>query len=192
MRTYFLKYTRVKISVCVRGCPSVNSSKPFSSLSSSSSSMSLLARSVLRTAAQQPVAAAPAQARNMATLREIELRLKSVRNIEKITKVCPTSSKIMGYTANACSVDENDCFYQTCKGSEGNASWQAIRYCQRGYVPNILTRSRLFQLCPRGFCQHSLRQTHTNKAFRRRIIRQRSLRWYPLLRHKGDPKSHLQ
>ena len=30
---------------------------------------------------------APAGARNMATLREIELRLKSVRNIEKITKV---------------------------------------------------------------------------------------------------------
>lgn len=50
--------------------------------------MSLLARSVLRTAAVQPAVAAPAQARNMATLREIELRLKSVRNIEKITKVC--------------------------------------------------------------------------------------------------------
>lgn len=33
--------------------------------------------------------AAPAAARNMATLREIELRLKSVRNIEKITKVRP-------------------------------------------------------------------------------------------------------
>ncbi|KAF7762101.1 hypothetical protein Agabi119p4_8694 [Agaricus bisporus var. burnettii] len=48
--------------------------------------MSLLARSVLRTAAVQPAVAAPAQARNMATLREIELRLKSVRNIEKITK----------------------------------------------------------------------------------------------------------
>jgi methyl coenzyme M reductase subunit C len=55
--------------------------------SSLNSPMSLLARSVLRTAAQQPAVAAPAQARNMATLREIELRLKSVRNIEKITKV---------------------------------------------------------------------------------------------------------
>jgi F-type H+-transporting ATPase subunit gamma len=36
------------------------------------------------------VAAGPvlhSNARNMATLREIELRLKSVRNIEKITKV---------------------------------------------------------------------------------------------------------
>ena len=32
-------------------------------------------------------AAAPPNARNMATLRELELRLKSVRNIEKITKV---------------------------------------------------------------------------------------------------------
>ncbi|KAF5350468.1 hypothetical protein D9756_008625 [Leucocoprinus leucothites] len=48
--------------------------------------MSLLTRSVLRAASTQPAAVAPAQARNMATLREIELRLKSVRNIEKITK----------------------------------------------------------------------------------------------------------
>ena len=36
-------------------------------------------------AQQQPLV--PAGARNMATLRELELRLKSVRNIEKITKV---------------------------------------------------------------------------------------------------------
>jgi len=51
--------------------------------------MSLLARQTLvKTAAQRTVVsgAAPAGARNMATLREIELRLKSVRNIEKITK----------------------------------------------------------------------------------------------------------
>jgi len=34
----------------------------------------------------QSIGAAPQNARNMATLREIELRLKSVRNIEKITK----------------------------------------------------------------------------------------------------------
>ncbi|KAG1793211.1 uncharacterized protein BJ212DRAFT_1416068 [Suillus subaureus] len=34
-----------------------------------------------------PLGAAPKNARNMATLREIELRLKSVKNIEKITKV---------------------------------------------------------------------------------------------------------
>ena len=48
----------------------------------------MLARSTLRLAAQPPaLGAAPAGARNMATLREIELRLKSVRNIEKITKV---------------------------------------------------------------------------------------------------------
>ena len=52
------------------------------------SSTTMLARSTLRLAAQPPVlGAAPAGARNMATLREIELRLKSVRNIEKITKV---------------------------------------------------------------------------------------------------------
>ncbi|TFK73135.1 ATP synthase F1 gamma [Pluteus cervinus] len=50
--------------------------------------MSMLARqSILRAAAQgQHLGAAPTNARNMATLREIELRLKSVRNIEKITK----------------------------------------------------------------------------------------------------------
>lgn len=49
----------------------------------------LARRSLARLAAQQPpLAAAPSGARNMATLREIELRLKSVKNIEKITKVC--------------------------------------------------------------------------------------------------------
>ena len=49
----------------------------------------MLARRILTRALAQPAAlgAAPAGARNMATLREIELRLKSVRNIEKITKV---------------------------------------------------------------------------------------------------------
>ncbi|KAI1792734.1 ATP synthase F1 gamma [Ganoderma leucocontextum] len=48
----------------------------------------MLARRTLGRIASQPTAlgAAPSQARNMATLREIELRLKSVRNIEKITK----------------------------------------------------------------------------------------------------------
>ncbi|KAF9531092.1 ATPase, F1 complex, gamma subunit domain-containing protein [Crepidotus variabilis] len=48
----------------------------------------MLARRSLARAAAQPAAlgAAPSGARNMATLREIELRLKSVRNIEKITK----------------------------------------------------------------------------------------------------------
>ena len=49
----------------------------------------MFARPVARLAAQQAHrhGAAPQNARNMATLREIELRLKSVRNIEKITKV---------------------------------------------------------------------------------------------------------
>ena len=49
----------------------------------------MLARHSLARAVAQPVSfgAAPTNARNMATLREIELRLKSVRNIEKITKV---------------------------------------------------------------------------------------------------------
>jgi F-type H+-transporting ATPase subunit gamma len=48
----------------------------------------LARRSVARAAVNSAViGAAPSCARNMATLREIELRLKSVRNIEKITKV---------------------------------------------------------------------------------------------------------
>ncbi|KAF4579359.1 atp3 gamma subunit of the F1 sector of mitochondrial F1F0 ATP synthase [Pleurotus pulmonarius] len=46
----------------------------------------LLRSSLARIAVQPSLGAAPAGARNMATLREIELRLKSVRNIEKITK----------------------------------------------------------------------------------------------------------
>jgi len=47
----------------------------------------LARRTVVRIASQpSPLGAAPSNARNMATLREIELRLKSVRNIEKITK----------------------------------------------------------------------------------------------------------
>ncbi|EJU01478.1 ATP synthase gamma chain [Dacryopinax primogenitus] len=51
--------------------------------------MSMLARAASRPSLVRVapvVGAAPAAARNMATLREIELRLKSVRNIEKITK----------------------------------------------------------------------------------------------------------
>lgn len=49
---------------------------------------SMFARNSLpRLASQRPtLGAAPHYTRNMATLREIELRLKSVRNIEKITK----------------------------------------------------------------------------------------------------------
>ncbi|KAG7096385.1 hypothetical protein E1B28_003829 [Marasmius oreades] len=49
--------------------------------------MSMLARrSVARVVAQPSLLVIPSSARNMATLRELELRLKSVRNIEKITK----------------------------------------------------------------------------------------------------------
>ncbi|KZO99131.1 ATP synthase F1 gamma [Calocera viscosa TUFC12733] len=50
--------------------------------------MSMLARAARPSLARVVPAAgaAPAAARNMATLREIELRLKSVKNIEKITK----------------------------------------------------------------------------------------------------------
>ncbi|KAF5384426.1 hypothetical protein D9615_003455 [Tricholomella constricta] len=48
---------------------------------------SMFARRTLYRAVAQPspLGAAPSNARNMATLREIELRLKSVRNIQKIT-----------------------------------------------------------------------------------------------------------
>ncbi|KAH9968162.1 ATP synthase F1 gamma [Russula dissimulans] len=47
----------------------------------------LARRSVTRLVAQpSPFAAQPQSTRNMATLRELELRLKSVKNIEKITK----------------------------------------------------------------------------------------------------------
>lgn len=65
----------------------------------------MLARRTLGRIASQPqvLGAAPSQARNMATLREIELRLKSVRNIEKITKVC--SWYILLYARNS---------YMTC------------------------------------------------------------------------------
>lgn len=54
----------------------------------------MLARSTLGRVAPSVKAAAPPNARNMATLREIELRLKSVRNIEKITKVRTLSWKL--------------------------------------------------------------------------------------------------
>jgi F-type H+-transporting ATPase subunit gamma len=48
----------------------------------------LIRQSVARLVVQPSHFGAPPQsARNMATLRELELRLKSVRNIEKITKV---------------------------------------------------------------------------------------------------------
>jgi F-type H+-transporting ATPase subunit gamma len=67
----------------------------------------MLARSTLRTAARAPTlaqASAP-NARGMATLRELELRLKSVRNIEKITKVRRRVARGGGglYTHEPCS-----------------------------------------------------------------------------------------
>lgn len=46
----------------------------------------MLARRAVARLATQP-SPIQAGARNMATLREIEMRLKSVKNIEKITKV---------------------------------------------------------------------------------------------------------
>ena len=51
------------------------------------STPTMLARQAFARVAPSAVRTAPAGARNMATLREIEMRLKSVRNIEKITKV---------------------------------------------------------------------------------------------------------
>lgn len=49
----------------------------------------MLARTAVRPAlrAATTIQTGPEAIRTMATLREIELRLKSVRNIEKITKV---------------------------------------------------------------------------------------------------------
>ena len=58
------------------------------SYTTSSLSPMLARRSLARVVSQpSPLGATPTNARNMATLREIEMRLKSVRNIEKITKV---------------------------------------------------------------------------------------------------------
>ncbi|KAJ7623366.1 ATP synthase F1 gamma [Roridomyces roridus] len=55
----------------------------------------------LRTLSRAPrvlPAAGPGNARNMATLREIEMRLKSVKNIEKITQQVSLSMKIVAST----------------------------------------------------------------------------------------------
>jgi hypothetical protein len=58
----------------------------------------MLSRQALRIAKPSVAGAAPAGARNMATLREIETRLKSVRNIEKITKVCMCRTRSVLFT----------------------------------------------------------------------------------------------
>ena len=86
----------------------------------------MLARSALGRIASQPavLGAAPSQARNMATLREIELRLKSVRNIEKITKVCPqTSTHASEWSLNVRAVHENDCLDKTVQGAARYVGW---------------------------------------------------------------------
>ena len=77
----------------------------------------------------------PHAARNMATLREIELRLKSVKNIEKITKV---SKRVLKSGARVLIdlrvlVHENDCFHETCKSPARHADWEAVWHCQLGY-----------------------------------------------------------
>lgn len=57
----------------------------------------LIRQSVARLVVQPYHLGAPPQARNMATLRELELRLKSVRNIEKITKVSKHFSEVYAH-----------------------------------------------------------------------------------------------
>ena len=82
-----------------------------------------------RAAAQKSPLAAPAAARNMATLRELELRLKSVRNIEKITKVILfyRNAFIPFLRLSLSLVDENDCFYEARKGTACHANREAVR-----------------------------------------------------------------
>jgi hypothetical protein len=65
----------------------------------------------------------------MATLRELELRLKSVRNIEKITKVKQTSPEFNAQIVIYCHVlvHENDCVYEALQGTACNADWEAVR-----------------------------------------------------------------
>lgn len=92
----------------------------------------MLARQSLRTASKAPVlGAAPTNARNMATLREIEMRLKSVKNIEKITKVrCALSPESYSDIHDWQIVDENDCLDKAGQGSACHEQRKAIRYCQ--------------------------------------------------------------
>lgn len=106
----------------------------------------LARRSLARLAAQQPtLGAAPAGARNMATLRELELRLKSVRNIEKITKVCFRRfvfddfgsiqcilALVMHFYASL--VNEDDCVNEAGQGPACHAERQGVRFCQQRCV----------------------------------------------------------
>lgn len=89
----------------------------------------LARRSVARLVTQpSPLGASPQSARNMATLRELELRLKSVRNIEKITKVSKRFPELNAHIVVYCYVlvHENDCVYQACQGTACNAEWEAV------------------------------------------------------------------
>ena len=96
---------------------------------------------------------APQAARNMATLREIELRLKSVRNIEKITKVSkrvPKSSSRLVIDLRVL-VHENDCLHETCKSPARHAEWEAVWHCQLGYGHFSTFISLLMDFSCRGF-----------------------------------------
>jgi len=99
----------------------------------------LARRTLARIPAQQStLGAAPQNARNMATLRELELRLKSVRNIEKITKVRVRRAfhafvGSMAYPGTH-TVDEDDCFHTVSQGSACSPKWQTVRNRQRRYV----------------------------------------------------------
>jgi hypothetical protein len=100
-------------------------------------------RPVARLVAQpSPLGASPQCTRNMATLREIELRLKSVRNIEKITKVSKRPPELNTQIVICCHVlvYENDRVYQARQGTACNAEWEAVRNRKLRYVMSF-TRS---------------------------------------------------
>ena len=75
-----------------------------------------------------PLSGLRLSAHNMATLRELELRLKFVRNIEKITKVSKCFLELNACIVVYCDVlvHENDCIYQACQGTACNAEWEAV------------------------------------------------------------------
>lgn len=133
---------------------SVSSPSPFLS-----TVVAMLARrSLARLAAQQPaLGAAPSGARNMATLRELELRLKSVRNIEKITKVCLCYTPVVAYLESrnlrmrgdflwcirASIVHEDDCVHEVGQGPACHAERQGVWCCQQRCVS--------YAICTRKF-----------------------------------------
>ncbi len=115
----------------------------------------MFARQVVARLVAQPshLCVAPQAARNMATLREIELRLKSVRSIEKITKVSRTLSKsserIVIYRCVL--VHENDRLYKTFKSPACHAEWETIRHCQLRYSHSDTFTGSLMGYLGRGF-----------------------------------------